>query len=164
MVNDRPPHFRDGSMRVVNIILAIVLILFGFFYSYLTMHLPDRNLPNTLGSSFMPWVLAICLFVLSILLLLQSLFKVSAETCDYAISKKEGTGILFLVVLVVVYIKTMAFFGFLLITPFFLVALMLTIGARKWKEVILTSTLVTFGIYLFFQKVFQIILPAGEFF
>jgi len=151
-------------MRVVNIILAIVLILFGFFYSYLTMHLPDRNLPNTLGSSFMPWVLAICLFVLSILLLLQSLFKVSAETCDYAISKKEGTGILFLVVLVVVYIKTMTFFGFLLITPFFLVALMLTIGARKWKEVILTSTLVTFGIYLFFQKVFQIILPAGEFF
>ena len=164
MVNDRPPHFGNGSMRVVNIIVAIVLILFGCFYSYLTMHLPDRNLPNTLGSSFMPWVLAICLFVLSILLLLQSLFKVSAETCDYAISKKEGTGILFLVVLVVVYIKTMTFFGFLLITPFFLVALMLTIGARKWKEVILTSTLVTFGIYLFFQKVFQIILPAGEFF
>ena len=148
MVNDRPPHFRDGSMRVVNIILAIVLILFGCFYSYLTMHLPDRNLPNTLGSSFMPWVLAICLFVLSILLLLQSLFKVSAETCDYAISKKEGTGILFLVVLVVVYIKTMTFFGFLLITPFFLVALMLTIGARKWKEVVLTSTLVTLHLAL----------------
>jgi len=42
--------------------------------------------------------------------------------------------------------------------------LMLTIGARKWKEVVLTSTLVTFGIYLFFQKVFQIILPAGEMF
>jgi putative tricarboxylic transport membrane protein len=164
MVKNRPPHFGDGSMRVVNIIVAIVLILFGCFYSYLTMHLPDRNLPNTLGSSFLPWVLAICLFVLSILLLLQSLIKVSAETCDYAISKKEGTGILFLVVLVVVYIKTMAFFGFLLVTPFFLVALMLTIGARKWKEVILTSTLVTFGIYLFFQKVFQIILPAGEFF
>ncbi len=164
MVNDRPPHFGDGSMRVVNIIVAIVLILFGCFYSYLTMHLPDRNLPNTLGSSFMPWVLAICLFVLSILLLLQSLFKVSAETCDYAISKKEGTSILFLIVFVIVYIKAMEYFGFLLITPFFLVALMLTIGARKWKEVILTSTLVTFGIYLFFQKVFQIILPAGEFF
>jgi putative tricarboxylic transport membrane protein len=151
-------------MRVVNIILAIVLILFGFFYSYLTMHLPDRNLPNTLGSSFMPWVLVICLYGLAILLLLQSLFKVSAETCDYAISKKEGTGMLFLIVLVIVYIKTMAYFGFLLITPFFLVALMLTIGARKWKEVILTSTLVPLGIYLFFQKVFQIILPAGEIF
>ncbi len=151
-------------MRVVNIILAIVLILFGCFYSYLTMHLPDRNLPNTLGSAFMPWVLVICLYVLSILLLLQSFFKRSAETCDYAISKKEGLGIVFLVTLVIVYIKTMAYFGFLLVTPFFLVALMLTIGARKWKEVILTSTLVPLGIYLFFQKVFQIILPAGNLF
>ena len=60
--------------------------------------------------------------------------------------------------------KLEAFFGFLLVTPIFLAVLMLTIGARKWKEVVLTSTLVTFSIYLFFQKVFQIILPAGEFF
>lgn len=151
-------------MRVVNIILAIVLILFGCFYSYLTIHLPDRNLPNTLGSAFMPWVLVTSLFILSALLLLQTIYKGSAESCDYAISKKEGTSILFLVVLVIVYIKAMAYFGFLLVTPFFLVALMLTVGARKWKEVLLTSTLVTFGIYLFFQKVFQIILPAGNLF
>lgn len=151
-------------MRVVNIILAIVLILFGCFYSYLTMHLPDRNLPNTLGSAFMPWVLVVCLYVLSVLLLLQTIYKGSAETCDYAISRKEGTGILFLVFLVVAYMKAMAYFGFLLATPFFMVVLMLTIGARKWKEVVLTSTLVTFGIYLFFQKVFQIILPAGDIF
>lgn len=163
-MSGRPPHFEGGSMRVVNIILAIVLILFGCFYSYLTMHLPDRNLPNTLGSAFMPWVLVTCLYILSALLLLQTIYKGSAETCDYAISKNEGIGILFLVVLVIVYIKAMAYFGFLLVTPFFLVALMLTIGARKWKEVILTSTLVPLGIYLFFQKVFQIILPAGEFF
>jgi hypothetical protein len=56
-------------MRVVNIILAVVLILFGCFYSYLTLNLPDRNLPNTLGSSFMPWVLVICLYGLAILFL-----------------------------------------------------------------------------------------------
>ena len=159
-----PPYFGDGSMRVVNIILATVLILFGCFYSYLTLHLPDRNLPNTLGSAFVPWVLVICLYVLSIMLLLHSFFKGAAETCDYVISKKEGASILFLVVIVIVYINAMTYFGFLLVTPFFLVALMLTVGARKWKEVFLTSTLVTFGIYLFFQKVFQIILPAGEFF
>lgn len=159
-----PRKLEDGSMRVVNIILAVVLILFGCFYSYLTLHLPDRNLPNTLGSSFMPWVLVTCLYGLSILLLLQACSKGSPETCDYVISKKEGLGVLFLLVIVVTYIKAMAFFGFILVTPIFLVVLMLTIGARKWKEIVLTSTLVTLGIYLFFQKVFQIILPAGEIF
>ena len=113
-MNDRPPKFGDGSMRAVNIVLAIILILFGCFYSYMTMHLPDRNLPNTLGSSFMPWLLVICLCVLSILLLLQSVFKGSPETCDYIISKKEGISILFLVVIVIAYIKAMAFLGFFL--------------------------------------------------
>jgi len=151
-------------MRIANITIAIILIIFGGFYSYFTAALPDRNLPNTLGSSFMPWVLVTCLYVLSILLLVQTIFKGSAETCDYAISKKEGAGILFLVVIVITYIKAMSFFGFLLTTPIFLAVLMLITGARKWKEVVLTSTLVTFGIYLFFQKVFQIILPAGDFF
>lgn len=151
-------------MRTANITVAIILILFGGFYSYLTAVLPDRNLPNTLGGSFMPWVLVTCLFVLSILLMVQSIYKGSVETCDYRISKKEGIGIIFLVIVVIVYIKAMAFFGFLLVTPIFLAVLMLTIGARKWQEIVLTSTLVTFGIYLFFQKVFQIILPAGEFF
>ena len=163
-MRDRPPYFRDESMRRVNMILAIVLILFGCVYSYLTLHLPDRNLPNTLGSAFMPWVLVTCLYILSALLLLQTIYKGSAESCDYGISKKEGINILFLVVLVIVYIKAMDYFGFLLVTPFFLVALMLAIGARKWREVLLTATLVPFGIYLFFQKVFQIILPAGNVF
>ena len=114
-------------MRVVNIILAIVLILFGCFYSYMTLHLPDRNLPNTLGSAFMPWVLVTCLFILSALLLLQTIYQGSEESCDFGISKKESIGILFLLVLVIVFIKAMAYFGFLWVTPFFFLALMLTI-------------------------------------
>jgi len=52
----------------------------------------------------------------------------------------------------------------LIITPFFLAALMLITGARKWREVVLVSLLATFGIYLFFQKVFQVMLPRGDFF
>jgi len=163
-LRNAPRNLRMVPMRTANITVAIILILFGGFYSYLTAVLPDRNLPNTLGSSFMPWVLVTCLFVLSILLMVQSIYNGSDETCDYSVSKKEGISIIFLVVIVIVYIKAMAFFGFLLVTPIFLAVLMLTIGARKWKEVVLTSTLVTFSIYLFFQKVFQIILPAGEFF
>lgn len=151
-------------MKTANISIAVILILFGGFYSFLTAALPDRNLPNTLGSDFMPWVLVISLFVLSGWLLLQSIFKGSAESCDSAISKNECIGIIFLAVVIIGYIKLMGYFGFLLVTPVFLAILMITTGARDWKQIILTLTLVTFGIFLFFQKVFQIILPAGDFF
>ena len=151
-------------MKKVNIVIAVILILFGLFYAYLTINLPDRNLPNTLGSSFMPWLLVSCLFGLSLLLLLQTIIKGSAETCDYQISIKEGAGIFWLSIIVIGYIYSLDFIGFLLATPVFLAILMLLTGARSWKQIAVTSTAVTIGIYLFFQKVFQIILPAGEIF
>ena len=151
-------------MKTANIIIAIILIIFGCYYAYLTTGLPDRNLPNTLGGSFMPWVLVTCFLGLSILMLLDTLIKGTAEKCDYRISKKEGLGVLFLAAIIIGYIKSLSLLGFLLATPIFLAVLMVLTGARGWKEVVLTSTLATFGIYLFFQKIFQIVLPAGELF
>ncbi len=72
-------------MKTANIIIAIILIIFGCYYAYLTTGLPDRNLPNTLGGSFMPWVLVTCFLGLSILMLLDTLIKGTAEKCDYRI-------------------------------------------------------------------------------
>ena len=149
-------------MRTINIIIAIILILFGVYYSYLTFALPDRNLPNTLGSSFMPWMLVSILFGLSLLLMINSLIKGSAERCDYHISPREGSGVVLLAAIVIVYINSLTYLGFLLATPIFLAILMILTGARGWKEILLASVLITAGIYLFFQKIFQIILPAGE--
>ena len=71
----------------------------------------------------MPWLLVSCLFALSLMLMLQSIFKGSAETCDYQISTKEGAGILLLSVVVIGYIYSLDFIGFLLATPIFLAIL-----------------------------------------
>ena len=130
-------------MRVTNIILSIIFILFGGYYAYLTYNLPARNLPNTLGIDFMPWVLVTCLFLLSALLLLQALFKGTSEKCDYKISAREGFGILLLTVIVFLYVKAMNLFGFLYVTPFFVAILMLIAGSRRWKELLLTTFFVT---------------------
>jgi hypothetical protein len=149
-------------MRTVNILVAIVLILFGGYYSYLAFALPDRNLPNTLGSSFMPWLLVSILFGLSLLLMINALLRKTAENCDYRISPKEGLGILVLGIIIILYISSLTYLGFLLATPIFLAVLMMLTGSRGWKEILIASVLITTGIYLFFQKIFQIILPAGE--
>ena len=149
-------------MRTANIVVAAVLILFGCYYSYLTFALPDRNLPNTLGSSFMPWMLVSILFALSLLLMLNAVIKGTAETCDYRISMREGLGIVLLATIIIVYISSLNYLGFLLATPVFLAVLMVLTGGREWKQIVLASVLITVGIYLFFQKIFQIILPAGE--
>jgi putative tricarboxylic transport membrane protein len=151
-------------MKKVNVILAALLIGFGIFYAYLTSHLPDRNLPNTLGSDFMPWVLAGCLLFLSLLLLIKTVFGGSPEQLDFSISPKEGFGVIFLTVCVFAYVKLMILIGFVLATPIFLALLMLITGSRKWKEIVIVSIFATFSIYLLFQKIFQVILPRGELF
>jgi hypothetical protein len=58
----------------------------------------------------------------------------------------------------------MSLFGFILTTPFFLAVLMLMTGSRKWKEIITISTVSPLCIYLFFQKIFKVILPGGSLF
>jgi len=151
-------------MKKVNAILAALLIGFGIFYAYLAANLPDRNLPNTLGSDFMPWVLAGCLFFLSLLLLIKTVFGSTPEQFDFSISPKEGFGVIFLTVCVFAYVKLMILIGFVLATPIFLALLMLITGSRKWKEIVTVSIFATFSIYLLFQKIFQVILPRGELF
>ena len=151
-------------MKKVNIILSALLIGFGLFYAYLTANLPDRNLPNTLGSDFMPWVLAGCLFFLSLLLLIKAVWGGSPEQSDFSISPKEGFGVIFLTVSVFAYVKFMILIGFVLATPIFLALLMLITGSRRWKEIVIVSIFATFSIYLLFQKIFQVILPRGELF
>ena len=151
-------------MKKVNVILAELLIGLGIFYAYLAANLPDRNLPNTLGSAFMPWVLVGCLLFLSLLLLIKTVFGSTPEQFDFSISAKEGFGVVFLTVCVFAYVKLMILIGFVLATPIFLALLMLITGSRKWKEIIMVSIFATFSIYLLFQKLFQVILPRGELF
>ena len=47
---------------------------------------------------------------------------------------------------------------------FFLGLLMVIAGSRKWKEIIVVSIVSSLCIYVFFQKIFVVILPSGKIF
>ena len=151
-------------MKKANIIVALVLLCFTGVYAYLTSQLPDRNLPNTLGSDFMPWLLATILFILSGCLLIMNATGKTRENFEPKIALKEVVSVIVLTIFVYFYVKAIQLIGFLYITPFFLAALMWISGARKIKEIIILSAVSTAGIYLFFQKVFKVILPQGTLF
>ena len=153
-----------SGMKKANIITSIVLLIFTGFYAYLTSQLPTRNLPNTLGSAFMPWLLAAFLFILAVSLLITNAVRGTREKSNPKVSLKEGLGVIFLTIFVYLYINAMQLFGFIIITPFFLAALMWISGARRWREILLVSIFSTIGIYLFFQKIFKVILPQGTLF
>ena len=66
-------------MRKKNLISSIAFLVIGICYSYLTFWIPIRTLPNTPGPSFFPWVIAICFFILSFLLLINNLITKKEE-------------------------------------------------------------------------------------
>ena len=151
-------------MRKANIIVSLVIISFTGVYAYFTSQLPTRNLPNTLGPHFMPWLLAAILFVLSGCLLIINALGKTRENFEPKIALKEVVSVIVLTVFVYVYVNAIQLIGFLYITPFFVAALMWISGARKWKQILIISAGSTVGIYLFFQKVFRVLLPQGTLF
>ena len=151
-------------MKKANLIISVLLVLFGGYYVYLIGRLPERNLPNTLGIAFMPRLLVACLFFLAALLFISTALNKTREHFDPTISLREGIGVLFLTVFVYFYVQAMSLLGFVVTTPFFIAVLMLMTGSRKWQEIVTISLLSPLCIYLFFQKIFKVILPRGSFF
>lgn len=147
-------------MRKANIIISIILLGFASFYAYLIANLPARDLPNTLGAAFVPWVLAGILTGLSLTLLVSSILMRSKGQ-RVSLPGRELLGIAFLLLLIVCYIKLMPFLGFLIASIVFLMILTWLAGARKPLEMIIFSVTTSTLVYLLFHKFFQVQLPAG---
>jgi len=149
-------------MKRVNIVIAAVLMILAGYYAWLIATLPTRDLPNTMGVGFFPWVLCVALAGLSLLLLLKSLLFRPDETCAYRVEWIEIKEILIFLILTVAYLQSLDFLGFLIATPAYIAILMIGSGSRRWKEIAIISLLTAVGVYLFFDKVFQVILPRGN--
>ena len=150
-------------MRKANIIISIILLSFTAFYAYLIINLPARDLPNTLGAAFVPWVLDGILAGLSVILLISSIL---AKDLDGKISlpRRELLGITFLLILIVCYVKLMGYFGFVPVSVVFLGILTWIAGARKPVEIAVFSIATASLVYLLFNKFFKVQLPTGSIF
>ena len=149
-------------MRKTNIIIALILIAFSLAYYYLTTLLPDRNLPHTLGSDFLPQLLILSLFVLSLILVIQNLIS---KKEDGEVDKKNiGTPVSIVKILlflftIILYVNLMIRFGYLLTTPIFLFIILWISGCKHWKHLIPVSLIVPLLIYFVFYKFFRVPLP-----
>ncbi|MEJ2135164.1 MAG: tripartite tricarboxylate transporter TctB family protein [Desulfofustis sp.] len=150
-------------MRRANIIISLILLGFASFYAYLIANLPARDLPNTLGAAFVPWVLAGILAGLSVILLIHSIFAVNGNQ-KISLPGRELLGITFLLILIASYIKLMDFFGFVPVSIVFLAILTWLAGSRKPAEIAAFSVTTAILVYLLFHKFFQVQLPTGIFF
>ncbi|MDX9799741.1 MAG: tripartite tricarboxylate transporter TctB family protein [Spirochaetia bacterium] len=148
-------------MKKINIILSAIIYIFAIWYFWQILMLPDRNMPGTLKSSFMPTLLFVLLMIINTAFLVTSLIRPCLEKCDYVIHKYEILGIAKIVLLIIGYVFMMRIIGFAMITPVAVFLLMKMMGAANLKEMFLTSVLVSVSVYLLFVVVFRVQLPGG---
>ena len=79
-----------NSMNKRNLFASIILIILCGFYAYFTANLETRNIQNTTQPSFFPWIITVCLAILSFSLLLQSFLLKKGQTLKKTKASKAG--------------------------------------------------------------------------
>ena len=147
-------------MRKRNTISAIFLLALTIGYGVMTANLPTRAIEASTQPSFFPWVVTVCLLILSVLLLIQGLLPVVSTKTPSPINVKTWK-IFSGLISVVFYLVTLPHLGFIVANILLFAVLMLLYGEKRPLPLLSGSILVPIAIFLIFRDLFQIRLPSG---
>jgi len=118
-----------------------------------------------------PQVMCLGMIVFTVVLLIQSIVKLMTMKEDdplaepaASINVLKNRGVqagLFVILLCVVYVALFDVLGYVLVSAIVSVIIMLLIGKRDWKQIILVSILVPLAMWLIFYKLLTVNIPMG---
>ena len=147
-------------MRRRNSISAIFLLALTIGYGVMTANLPTRAIEESTQPSFFPWVVTVCLFILSVFLLIQGLLPLGSSQTPSPLNVMRWKIFSGLIALAV-YLTTLPQLGFIVANILLFAILMLLYGERRPVPLLSGSILVPIAIFLIFRDLFQIRLPSG---
>lgn len=152
-------------MKKYNVITSIILILVGVLVIFNSQHFPDTINNNTPGPGFWPSILGWGLGLTSTGLLITSLLNKNPDTEDPIKWKSAGfKQILKLAVVLGLFGIGLKYLGFFPSSLAFIVAVMLIMGERDWKTILVATVAITLCIYIIFALLLGLILPKGKLF
>ena len=148
-------------MKVADIIGALVGILIGIYAIWEGTNMPADYIMKV-GPSFFPTILAGLLILFSVVLLINALRGKSIGTVDPVRLSDKGTqrGLITLAA-TIIFCAILDPLGFIPSSIVFLVFMMMLMGNRKPMQLVIAPLLVTFSIWLIFEKVLNLSMPAG---
>lgn len=145
-----------------DVVIPLVLVVLAAGYAWQAARLPVRDIPGTVGVSFVPLLLAGLLAFLALLLLGQGLRRgtAQAEAGDIP-GWGQAAGV---VLLMGAYVGLLVTVGFLVASPPFLAVAMWQCGARRPWFVFAVAIGITGTVWLVFWSLFGVPLPRGPLF
>ena len=148
-------------MKVADIWGGLVGIVIGAYVVWEGSNMPP-DLVMKLGPSFFPNILAGLLILFSVVLLVNALRGKSKGTLEpLSLSSKGAQRGLATLAAAIVFCAVLESLGFILTAIIFLMFMMMLMGKRKPLPILLATPLITFFVWLVFEKVLLLSLPAG---
>lgn len=139
-----------------DLIMGIVFVLFSAFWFYQASQFRRPELG--IGSGGYPQFVSAGLFILGIVLVIQSLVK-GLPKWEYKLDKKALLRQFIFFAVTLVYVRFMRYAGFLLLTPLYLFFQCWFFGYRKYVLAGIISIGFTAGIWIVFRMIFFVMLP-----
>lgn len=149
-------------------------IVVGVFFMVLgaVLYLAAAALPKSavmdIGPDFMPKVTAILVFVLALILTIQSVVGLKNKVIDPdSIPKCDYKRVITSIILMLIYVFAMRPVGFIVTTLVFLPLQMLVLspddqrGVKNIAVLAVIDVIFTFAVYFLFRYAFMIMLPRG---
>ncbi len=140
--------------------IGIGFIIFGALMFYLSTTWPMNFSADPAGPAAIPKILCVGLIILGAIVAAGG-FGVKAKAEAPFATKDELIITGALTIACILYIVILPYIGYLLATPLLLAAILLSIGSRKAKTVILVSVVGTIVLFVLFYSILQVNLPLG---
>jgi len=148
------------------ILLSIFFMIISMTVYVLTYQFPKQTV--ALSPKVFPQFVSVCLFILSLVLLIQGVTGVKKESeqkkVKLALNNIFLLKMLTMIILAFFYIRVLPLTGYKIATPLFLAGSMLLFNEKRWFMIVIVSIVATALLYILFRIVFKIPLPRFNFF
>lgn len=161
---------KTKTMAFSNLIVALIFIVGGIWAWTQTTGLQEVKGSYVQPSTF-PQIMIVGLEIFSVILLIQSVYKLMTMKENDPLAAPTGTlnfvtdkgvrGALAVIVLCVFFVAAFKTLGYVLCSFIISIIIMYIIGKRKWSQMILVSVLVPLGMWFIFYKVLTVNIPMG---
>ncbi len=145
-----------NNLKKENTVIGCILLALSVYYWHLTANLQFRQAAHRFGPDTLPYVFAGAMFVLSVLLIIEGYVKNTGPANAHPLGRQKFLRVALLFAVLIGYVLSVMYISYLIATPVVLAVLLYMGGSRKPLEIILTSGLVTAGVYILFTVVFRV--------
>ena len=149
------------SNRAMEIIVAVLLLAFGVTIAWASYKLGARWADDGPQAGYFPFYIGVIIVISSAITLMQALRGQTSNAGHAFVERGQLKQILVVLLPALAYVLAIQWFGIYLSSAVYIAVFMAWLGKYAWWKSALLGVVVSAGLYVMFEKWFQVALHKG---